>query len=199
MLWEKEILEKITMVDANKPKPRAYLQGCYEGENKKKADLWSFCDQNHTVQESSANHQGTVWTGGLDQGRSPGAEGEALWEVSLSSSSHVLVASAKEVAKKSTAFEKKATSHPAFGKKGNKPPSLWKKRPQAIQPLGKKATSHPAFGKKGNKPPSLWKKRQQATQPLEKRQQATQPLEKKALIQATACFSGLGMVEMEKS
>ena len=24
------------MVDANKPKPRAYLQGCYEGENKKR-------------------------------------------------------------------------------------------------------------------------------------------------------------------
>ena len=28
--------KKITFVDANKPKPRAYLQGCYEGESKKR-------------------------------------------------------------------------------------------------------------------------------------------------------------------
>ena len=28
--------KKIIFVDANKPKPRAYLQGCYEGESKKR-------------------------------------------------------------------------------------------------------------------------------------------------------------------
>ena len=35
-LVKKEILEEITFADANKPKPRAYLQGCYEGESKKR-------------------------------------------------------------------------------------------------------------------------------------------------------------------
>ena len=33
---ERRFWKKITMVDANKPKRRAYLQGCYEGENKKR-------------------------------------------------------------------------------------------------------------------------------------------------------------------
>ena len=31
--------KNILMAVANRPKPIAYLQGCYEGENKKKVDL----------------------------------------------------------------------------------------------------------------------------------------------------------------